>query len=91
MTLADLSIKRPTFITSIIVLMIAAGLVAIRGLGVDLFPNITFPVVTVTTPYPGAGPSALMTVNFASGSLSPTLIAMRALPLGFSILAAGRC
>ncbi len=62
MTLADLSIKRPTFITSVIVLMIAAGLVAMRGLGVDLFPNVTFPVVTVTTPYPGAGPSEMETL-----------------------------
>ena len=62
MTLADLSIKRPTFITSVIILMIAAGLVAMRGLGVDLFPNITFPVVTVTTPYPGAGPSEMETL-----------------------------
>jgi HAE1 family hydrophobic/amphiphilic exporter-1 len=59
MTLADLSIKRPTFITAVIVLMIAGGLVAMRSLGVDLFPNITFPVVTVTTPYPGAGPSEI--------------------------------
>ena len=62
MTLADLSIKRPTFITAVIILMIAAGLVAMRGLGVDLFPNITFPVVTITTPYPGAGPSEMETL-----------------------------
>ncbi len=62
MTLADLSIKRPIFITCIVTLMIAMGLLSIRRLGVDLFPNVTFPVVTVTTPYLGAGPSEIETL-----------------------------
>ena len=49
MSLADLSIKRPTFITCIIIIMISVGLFAFSRLGVDLFPNVTFPVVVVTT------------------------------------------
>lgn len=56
MSLADLSIRRPTFITCIVILMLAVGLLAIKGLGVDLFPDVTFPIVNVTTLYPGAGP-----------------------------------
>ncbi|MCM0605886.1 MAG: efflux RND transporter permease subunit [Xanthomonadaceae bacterium] len=59
MSLADVSIKRPTFITCIIIVMIAVGLYSASKLGVDLFPNVTFPVVTVTTPYPGAGPTEI--------------------------------
>ena len=62
MTLADLSIKRPTFITCVIFLMLAVGWLAMNRLGVDLFPNVTFPVVVVTTPYPGAGPSEIETL-----------------------------
>lgn len=62
MSLADLSIKRPAFITSIIVLSIAIGLLAFKKLGVDLFPNASFPVVTVTIPYPGAGSSEVETL-----------------------------
>jgi hydrophobic/amphiphilic exporter-1 (mainly G- bacteria), HAE1 family len=62
MSLADLSIKRPTFITCLILLMLAVGLLCMQRLGVDLFPDVTFPVVTVTTSYPGAGPAEIETL-----------------------------
>ncbi len=62
MTLADLSIKRPTFITCIVFLMLAIGIFSMRKLGVDLFPDVTFPVVTVSVPYPGAGPAEIETL-----------------------------
>lgn len=62
MNLAELSITRPVFITCVVLLSIVAGLLSMRSLGVDLFPDITFPVVTITTPYPGAGPSEIETL-----------------------------
>ena len=62
MTLADLSIKRPTFITCLVFLMLAVGVFSIGQLGVDLFPDVTFPVVFVSTPYQGAGPSEIETL-----------------------------
>jgi HAE1 family hydrophobic/amphiphilic exporter-1 len=62
MTLADLSIKRPTFITCIVLLMLAVGGFSITKLGVDLFPEVNFPVVFVSTGYPGAGPSEIETL-----------------------------
>lgn len=62
MSLADVSIKRPTFITCIIIIMLAVGMLCINRLGVDLFPDVTFPVVTITTPYPGAGPAEIETL-----------------------------
>ena len=62
MTLADLSIKRPTFITCIVGLMLAVGIVSIFKLGVDLFPDVNFPVVFVSTNYQGAGPSEIETL-----------------------------
>src|SRR2546423_15567408 len=62
MSLADLSIKRPTFITCIVIVMLAVGLLAMMRLGVDLFPDVTFPVVTITVPYPGAGPNEVETL-----------------------------
>lgn len=57
MNLADISIRRPIFMTCLVLLSLIAGLMSMSKLGVDLFPDVTFPVVTVTTPYPGAGPS----------------------------------
>jgi hydrophobic/amphiphilic exporter-1 (mainly G- bacteria), HAE1 family len=59
MNLAELSIKRPVFITCLVLLSLAAGLMSIKRLGVDLFPDVTFPVVMVSTTYPGAGPSEI--------------------------------
>lgn len=53
---AKLSINRPIFITCIILMTMITGWLSLRSLPVDLFPDVTFPVVTVTTPYPGAGP-----------------------------------
>ncbi len=57
MDLAQLSIRRPIFITCIVVLILLIGYICLRRLPVDLFPNVTFPTVVVSVPYPGAGAS----------------------------------
>ncbi|MBC7660112.1 MAG: efflux RND transporter permease subunit [Chitinophagaceae bacterium] len=62
MNLAALSIKRPVFITAVVVTMLLAGVMSFKKLGVDLFPNITFPVITVYTSYAGAGPKEIETL-----------------------------
>lgn len=62
MNLASLSIKRPVFITCIVTVILVVGYLSLRSLPVDLFPNVTFPIVTVTTAYPGAGPEEVETL-----------------------------
>lgn len=62
MNLAELSIKRPIFITCIVIATIAVGILSYRKLGVDMLPNVTFPVVTVSIPYPGAAPAEIETL-----------------------------
>lgn len=62
MNLADISIKRPTFISCVVLLMLAIGWVCLNRLGVDLFPDVTFPIVIVSTPYRGAAPSEVETL-----------------------------
>ena len=62
MNLASLSIKRPVFITCIVTVILVVGWLSLRSLPVDLFPNVTFPIVTVTTIYPGAGPEEVETL-----------------------------
>lgn len=59
---AKLSIDRPIFITCIIFVTIITGYLSLKKLPVDLFPDVTFPIVTVTTPYPGAGPKEVETL-----------------------------
>src|SRR5947209_11995284 len=54
MTLSDLCIKRPVFTWVLVAIPVVMGLVANGSLGVDLFPDVDFPVCTVTTVLPGA-------------------------------------
>ena len=53
MFLSDLSIKQPVFATMMMVALAVLGLNSYRALQVDLFPEVEFPVVTVTTRYAG--------------------------------------
>jgi len=56
MNVARLSIKRPIFITCIVLLIVILGIMSYRKLGLELFPDMTFPVVAVYTVYSGASP-----------------------------------
>ncbi|EQA36552.1 RND transporter, Hydrophobe/Amphiphile Efflux-1 (HAE1)/Heavy Metal Efflux (HME) family, permease protein [Leptospira inadai serovar Lyme str. 10] len=62
MNFAELSIKRPIFITCTVLIILVTGYLSLNKLGVDLFPNVTIPVVTVTVPYPGAAPNEIETL-----------------------------
>jgi HAE1 family hydrophobic/amphiphilic exporter-1 len=54
MKLVDLCIRRPVFATMLIAFLVALGAFSYRQLAVDLFPNIDFPIVTITTTLKGA-------------------------------------
>jgi HAE1 family hydrophobic/amphiphilic exporter-1 len=54
-SLADLSIRRPVFATMLSLSLVVLGLFSVTGLGLELFPNVDFPTVTVTTTLKGAG------------------------------------
>src|SRR5688500_3145927 len=57
--LASISVRRPVFATVLILLMVVVGVVGYRTLGVDKFPKVDFPMVTIATQYPGASPTAV--------------------------------
>src|SRR6185436_17854347 len=59
--LADLCIKRPVFATMINLLLVVLGWFAYQNIGVDQFPNVELPVVTVTTTLRGASPEEIET------------------------------
>lgn len=59
MLLSDVSIRRPVFTTMVMFSLMMLGIMGGRNLGVDLFPDISFPVVSVVTVYKGAGPSEI--------------------------------
>ncbi len=59
MLLTEISIKRPVFTTMMMVALVVFGIVAYQRLAVDEYPDITYPVVMVNTPYPGASPEVM--------------------------------
>lgn len=59
MNLSELSVKRPVFIGSLVTLVVVLGVIALFTLGVDQFPDINYPVVTVAVPYRGAAPEEM--------------------------------
>jgi HAE1 family hydrophobic/amphiphilic exporter-1 len=59
MKLADVSIAKPVFATMMVAAILVFGINALPKIGIDLFPDIEFPVVTVLTIYPGADPTAV--------------------------------
>ena len=61
MWMVDISIRRPVFAIMIIGGLMALGFISVGRLGVDLFPNVAFPYVSITTTLEGAGPKAIET------------------------------
>jgi hydrophobe/amphiphile efflux-1 (HAE1) family protein len=54
--LSAIAIKRPVFTVMVTVALMVLGIMGYKNLGTDLFPDVSFPVVSVTVPYPGAAP-----------------------------------
>src|SRR5712671_4119022 len=52
--MVDFFIERPVFASAVAIIMVLAGLIALRVLPVSQFPAITPPQIVVKTTYPGA-------------------------------------
>lgn len=61
MKLADVAIKRPVLATVMVGTLLVFGAFSYPRIGVDLFPNVEFPVVTISAVYPGADPETVET------------------------------
>jgi len=59
--LAEICVKRPVFATMLILSLVTVGGFSFLSLGVDLFPKIDFPTITVTVLNPGASPEEIET------------------------------
>src|SRR6266404_7013515 len=59
--LAEICVRRPVFATMLILSITVVGLFSFRSLGVDLFPKIDLPTITITVVNPGASPQEIET------------------------------
>jgi len=61
MKISDFCIRRPVFTLMLILALVVFGVTSYCSLGVSLFPDVDFPVVTVTVAYEGADPETVET------------------------------
>ena len=59
--LAEICVRRPVFATMLILSLTVVGAFSFLSLGVDLFPKVDFPTITVTVVNPGASPREIET------------------------------
>src|SRR5580765_7192624 len=59
--LAEICVRRPVFATMLILSLTVVGLFSYNALGVDLFPKVDLPTITVTIVNPGASPEEIET------------------------------
>ena len=59
--IADLCIKRPVFATMINLFIVVLGWFSLSSIGIDQFPNVELPIISVTTTLRGASPEEMET------------------------------
>ncbi|HEY6166471.1 MAG TPA: efflux RND transporter permease subunit, partial [Verrucomicrobiae bacterium] len=59
--IADICIKRPVFATMMNLFLVVLGWFSFRDIGVDQFPNVELPIISVTTTLRGAAPEEMET------------------------------
>lgn len=59
--LAAICVKRPVFAVVLILVLVVFGLFSYGKLGLDRFPKVDFPMITVTTRQPGSAPEDIET------------------------------
>lgn len=61
MKLTEVFIKRPIFAAMVIMALVVLGVFSFFNIGVDSYPQVDFPFVSVTTTLPGASPEEIET------------------------------
>ncbi|HAH04920.1 MAG TPA: AcrB/AcrD/AcrF family protein [Elusimicrobia bacterium] len=61
MKLSDVCIERPVFTVMMMLALVVLGAFSFSRLGLDAFPNVDFPFVTISTTLPGASPEEVET------------------------------
>ena len=59
MNLIQTAIARPKFISMVTLFLLVVGLLALRKLSVDLYPNVSYPVLVVVSSLDGAAPEEI--------------------------------
>jgi HAE1 family hydrophobic/amphiphilic exporter-1 len=95
MRIVDLAVDRKITVTMITLIVILGGLIAFTKLGLDMLPDVEFPMVSVVTVYSGASPEdiesivtkpieqAIASVSGVKGVVSTTVEGMSMIAVEF--------
>lgn len=95
MRIVDLSVDRKVTVTMITLIVILGGVIAFTNLGLDMLPDVEFPMISVVTTYSGASPEdiesiltkpieqAIASVTGVKGVLSTTVEGMSMITVEF--------
>ena len=59
MRITEISMKRPLAVSMLFLAFIIFGFISLTKLPINMFPDMTFPMMMVMTSYPGAGPEEI--------------------------------
>ncbi|MGH7334552.1 MAG: efflux RND transporter permease subunit [Candidatus Rokuibacteriota bacterium] len=59
MSLLEVFVRRPVFTTMLLTSLVVLGIASFVQLGVDIFPKVDLPTITITTRLPGASPEEI--------------------------------
>ncbi len=59
MSISEVSVKRPVAMCMVVMIIVVLGLYALTMLPMDLYPNITLPMILVQTSYSGVSPTEM--------------------------------
>ncbi|TAL37731.1 MAG: efflux RND transporter permease subunit [Spirochaetes bacterium] len=59
MNIAKLAIRKPVFISCIVIIILIMGFISYKNIGVEMLPDISFPTLSITTVYPGSSPKEI--------------------------------
>src|SRR5574341_2167708 len=59
MSILEVFVRRPVFTTMLLTSLVVLGLASYAQLGVDIFPKVDLPTITITARLPGASPEEI--------------------------------
>lgn len=54
--MTKVSLRKPLLVVVVFIVLLIGGFISLRELPIDLFPDISLPMISIITFYPGAGP-----------------------------------
>ncbi|MFH1422400.1 MAG: efflux RND transporter permease subunit, partial [Planctomycetota bacterium] len=83
MSLPGISVERPVSVTMMIMIVVLFGFISFTGLGLDLMPELEFPIVSIVTRYSGVAAEDIE--NLITRSVEKSVFAVKGVKSVYSV------